>query len=47
VFALQNDEPTSVRFIAWTVAGFARAGLILLALTGGLVIAGLALMLQR
>lgn len=47
MFALQNDEPTSVRFIAWTVAGFPRAALILLALTGGLVIAGPPLMLQR
>jgi uncharacterized integral membrane protein len=47
VFALQNGEPTAVRFIVWTVEGFPLAGLILLALTGGLLMAGLPLTIQR
>ena len=47
VFALQNGEPTSVRFIVWTVDGFPLAGLILLSLAGGLVVAGVPLMIQR
>jgi uncharacterized integral membrane protein len=46
VFALQNGEPTAVRFLAWT-AGFPLAGLILLALACGLVIAGVPLLIQR
>ena len=47
VFALQNGEPTSVRFIVWTVEGFPLAGLILLSLASGLVVAGVPLMIQR
>ena len=47
VFALQNGEPTPVRFLAWTAAGFPLAGLILLSLACGLVIAGVPLILQR
>ena len=47
VFALQNGEPTRVRFIAWTVEGFPLAGLILISLASGLVVAGVPLMIQR
>jgi uncharacterized integral membrane protein len=47
VFALQNGEPTRVRFIAWTVDGFPLAGLILISLASGLVVAGVPLMIQR
>jgi len=47
VFALQNGEPTPVRFLAWTAGGFPLAGLILASLASGLVIAGVPLMLQR
>ena len=47
VFALQNGEPTAVRFIVWTAEGFPLAGLILLALVSGLLIAGLPLTIQR
>ena len=47
VFALQNGEPTPVRFLVWTVGGFPLAGLILVSLAGGLVIAGVPLILQR
>ena len=47
VFALQNGEPTRVRFFAWTVDGFPLAGLILISLASGLVVAGVPLMIQR
>ena len=47
VFALQNGEPTAVRFIVWTVEGFPLAGLILLALACGIVVAGVPLWIQR
>ena len=47
VFALQNGEPTPVRFLAWTAGGFPLAGLILIALACGLVIAGVPLLIQR
>ena len=47
VFALQNGSPTPVRFMFWTVEGFPLAGLILLSLACGLVVAGLPLMIQR
>ena len=47
VFALQNGEPTPVRFITWTADGFPLAGLILISLAGGLVIAGVPLLIQR
>ena len=40
-------EPTPVRFLAWTAGGFPLAGLILLALACGLVIAGVPLLIQR
>ena len=47
VFALQNGDPTPVRFIVWTADGFPLAALILLSLAGGLVIAGVPLLIQR
>ena len=47
VFALQNGDPTPVRFIVWTAAGLPLAALILISLASGLVIAGVPLMLQR
>src|SRR5262249_6334575 len=47
VFALQNGEPTPVHFILWTVEGFPLAGLILLALACGIVLAGVPLLIQR
>ena len=47
VFALQNGEPTAVRFIVWTIEGVPLAGLILISLASGLVIAGVPLMIQR
>jgi uncharacterized integral membrane protein len=47
IFALQNGDPTPVRFLVWTIAGLPLAGLILLSLAGGLVIAGVPLLIQR
>ena len=47
VFALQNGEPTPVRFIVWSAEGLPLAALILVSLASGLVIAGVPLMLQR
>lgn len=47
VFALQNGDPTPVRFAVWTIEGLPLAALILAALAGGLVIAGLPLLIQR
>jgi len=47
VFALQNGEPAPVRFLAWTAGGFPLAGLILMSLACGLVIAGVPLLIQR
>jgi uncharacterized integral membrane protein len=47
VFALQNGEPTPVRFLAWSADGFPLAGLILISLAGGLVMAGVPLLIQR
>ena len=47
VFALQNGDPTPVRFIVWTADGLPLAALILISLASGLVIAGMPLMIQR
>ncbi len=47
VFALQNGDPTPVRFLAWTADGLPLAALILISLASGLVIAGVPLMIQR
>lgn len=47
VFALQNGDPTPVRFIVWTADGLPLAALILISLAGGLVIAGVPLIIQR
>jgi uncharacterized integral membrane protein len=46
VFALQNNEPATARFLVWTLGGQPLAGLILLAFGLGLVIAGLPLWLR-
>jgi len=47
VFALQNGEPTPVRFLVWAVDGVPLAALILLSLAGGLVVAGVPLTIER
>ena len=40
VFALQNNQTTSVRFLAWTADGLSLAAITLIAFASGLVIAG-------
>lgn len=49
VFALQNGAPTTVRFLTWTVEAVPLAGVVLVALAVGLLIAGgpLALLVWR
>jgi uncharacterized integral membrane protein len=46
VFALQNGEPTPVRFLVWSSETLPLAALILAALAGGLVVAGLPLLFR-
>jgi len=43
IFALQNGTPTSVRFLAWSLEAVPLAGVVLVALAAGLIIAGLPL----
>jgi uncharacterized integral membrane protein len=47
VFALQNSEPTKIRFLLWVVDGVPVAALVLLSLAAGLVVAGVPLWLGR
>lgn len=47
VFALQNAEPTKIRFLLWVIDGVPVAALVLLSLAAGLVVAGVPLWLGR
>jgi uncharacterized integral membrane protein len=47
VFALQNSNPTSVRFAVWSLDGVPLAGLVLVSLVAGIIVAGLPLLIQR
>jgi len=46
VFALQNGGPTTVRFLTWNVEGVPLAGVVLITLAAGLIVAGLPLWLR-
>jgi uncharacterized integral membrane protein len=46
VFALQNADPTTVRFLVWRLEAVPVAGLVLASLIAGLVIAGLPLAIR-
>jgi uncharacterized integral membrane protein len=46
-FALQNTAPTSVRFLVWTLDAVPLAGVVLLAVAAGLVLAGTPLLVTR
>src|SRR5262249_56787149 len=46
VFALQNGAPVTVRFLVWTVDAVPLAGVVLIALAGGLIVAGLPLLFR-
>ena len=47
VFALQNNESMSVRFLAWSLDGVPLAGALLVALGVGLVVAALPLSITQ
>ncbi len=47
VFALQNAEPTKIRFLFWVIDGVPVAALVLLSLAAGLIVAGVPLWLGR
>lgn len=46
VFALQNGEPTSVRFLVWRVDAVPVAGLILVSLALGIAVVGVPLWIR-
>jgi lipopolysaccharide assembly protein A len=46
-FALQNTAPTSVRFLVWTLDAVPLAGVVLLAVAAGLLLAGIPLLVTR
>jgi uncharacterized integral membrane protein len=46
-FALQNTEPVSVRFLAWSRDTVPLAGVVLASVAVGLVIAGVPLLVTR
>lgn len=47
VFALQNAEPTSIRFLVWRVDGIPVAGVILASVASGIVLVGVPLWIDR
>jgi uncharacterized integral membrane protein len=47
VFALQNNRPTEVRFLVWSLDAVPLATIILLSVAAGLVLGGLPLMIDR
>lgn len=47
VFALQNAEPTKIRFLFWVIDGVPVAALVLLSLAAGVIVAGVPLWLGR
>jgi uncharacterized integral membrane protein len=46
IFALQNTDPATVRFLVWRVEAVPVAGLVLASLIAGLLIAGLPLAIK-
>jgi uncharacterized integral membrane protein len=47
VFALQNNEPTAVRFLLWSLDAVPLATIILVSVAAGLVLGGFPLMIDR
>ena len=47
VFALQNGQPTALKFLGWSLDGVPLAGAILVALAAGLIVAGVPLAIAR
>ncbi len=46
VFALQNTDPATVRFLVWRLEAVPLAGLVLFSLGAGLLVAGLPLAIR-
>lgn len=47
LFALQNNGPTSIRFLIWRVDDIALAGVILASVAAGIVLVGVPLWFDR
>jgi len=47
LFALQNGEPTSIRFLFWDLQGMPLASVILVSVASGMVLVGIPLWLDR
>ena len=47
VFALQNSEPATIRFLFWVIDGVPVAALVLLSLGAGVIVAGVPLWLGQ
>ena len=47
VFALQNNQPLSLRFLAWSVTEVPLAGAVLVALAAGLILAAVPLAISN
>jgi uncharacterized integral membrane protein len=47
VFALQNNAPTSLRFLAWSIEAVPLATVILASVATGIVLAGIPLVVDR
>ena len=46
-FALQNNEPTTIRFLVWELPPVSAGLLALVALVAGMIVAGLPLVIHR
>ena len=47
IFALQNGQPASLHFLAWSLEGVPLASAILIALSAGLLLAGIPLSIEQ
>jgi uncharacterized integral membrane protein len=47
LFALQNGEPTTIRFLAWELPAVSAGLLVVVALVAGMIVAGLPLLIHR
>lgn len=47
IFALQNGQPASLHFLAWSIEGVPLASAILVALSAGLLLAGIPLSIEQ
>ena len=47
IFALQNNQPMSLRFIAWSIENVPLAGAVLVSFAAGMLLVGVPLSIQR